>query len=378
MEISDRSDKARFLATLYIEDIGDLIKDAITPFFGFSRYAEKLGRAAHSFSPLEQALQQPENLIEQWMLELLEIRFETCSPTVIGLTIPFPGNLYAALKCGQWIRKRHPQIRIVAGGGYVNTELRSLSDPAVFDYLDFITLDDGELPFLHILQVLDEERSSGQFTRTFIAVDKGVRFVDSGEQDISPRGHRLPGLFRTSPGPVSFPHRNCQSHAPSLERRTLEQTCPCPWLLLAQMFLLRHFPRLYQTLRKRSCLLVLVDRIEQIIRQTGRTGFHFVDEAAPPAVLKNLALELLRRRITISWWANIRFEAGFHKRPLPPARSFGMYRGDRRAGNRIGQAFEADEQRRNRCRQAARACANFRDAGIHGACLPDVRLPYAD
>ena len=32
------------------------------------------------------------------------------------------------------------------GGGFPNTELRSLSDVRVFEFFDFITLDDGELP----------------------------------------------------------------------------------------------------------------------------------------------------------------------------------------------------------------------------------------
>jgi hypothetical protein len=56
---------------------------------------------------------------------------------------------------------------------------------------------------------------------------------------------------------------------------------------------------------------VLVDRIEAIVAETGQTGFHFVDEAAPPKALKALAEELLRRNVHISWWGNIRFEKTF-------------------------------------------------------------------
>jgi hypothetical protein len=55
----------------------------------------------------------------------------------------------------------------------------------------------------------------------------------------------------------------------------------------------------------------LVDRIEAIVAETGQTGFHFVDEAAPPKMLKALAQELLRRKLSISWWGNIRFEKSF-------------------------------------------------------------------
>jgi hypothetical protein len=51
--------------------------------------------------------------------------------------------------------------------------------------------------------------------------------------------------------------------------------------------------------------------MEAIIAQTGETGFHFVDEAAPPALMRALALEILRRKLIVTWWTNIRFEKSF-------------------------------------------------------------------
>ena len=52
---------------------------------------------------------------------------------------------------------------------------------------------------------------------------------------------------------------------------------------------------------------MLADRIEAIVAETGQTGFHFVDEAAPPKSLKALAQEVLSRKLAISWWGNIRY-----------------------------------------------------------------------
>jgi hypothetical protein len=57
---------------------------------------------------------------------------------------------------------------------------------------------------------------------------------------------------------------------------------------------------------------VLIDRMEALIRDTGQTGFHFVDEAAPPKALKALAQGLLQRKLEVSWWGNIRFEKSFN------------------------------------------------------------------
>ncbi len=186
---SGMNDKARFLATLYIEDVGDLIKDAVTPFFGFSRYAEALGMSAHSFAELDRALQQTENIIEVWLLQLLQNHIEQYRPDVVGITLPFPGNLYAGLKCGQYIKKHFPLIKIVAGGGFVNTELRNLAEPAIFNYLDFITLDDGERPLLSIIEFLQGKKHQEELIRTVIRIDNEVRFIhDDQEQDfIMPR-----------------------------------------------------------------------------------------------------------------------------------------------------------------------------------------------
>ncbi len=179
------NDKARFFATLYIEDIGDLIKEAITPSFGFSRYAEKLGMSAHSFSPIDAALRGQDTLLDTWLLALLKKHLEDRRPDVVGITIPFPGNLFAALKCGQFIKNNFAHIKVIGGGGFVTTELRELSEPAVFDYLDYLTLDDGERPFVNILKNLEGEKDKSTLTRTFVRIEGGVKYIDNGEKDFS-------------------------------------------------------------------------------------------------------------------------------------------------------------------------------------------------
>ena len=63
-------DKARHFATLYLEDISDLIIEAIDPNFGFSRYAERLGRSASSFDELHTALKQENTYIDSILLSI--------------------------------------------------------------------------------------------------------------------------------------------------------------------------------------------------------------------------------------------------------------------------------------------------------------------
>jgi len=357
------NDKARFLATLYIEDIGDLIKEAITPYFGFSRYAEKLAMSAHSFAPIDQALQQPENIIESWMLGLLKRHIEQERPDIVGVTMPFPGNVYSGIKCGQFIKKNYPDIRVIAGGGFVNTELRELSDPAVFDHVDFITLDDGELPVQQIIKVLQKEIPAEGLIRTFVRVNDAVKLIGGDASrhlaheetacpdysdllldkylsliEIANPMHRLWSDGRWNK--LTLAH-GCYWHKCSFCDTTLDYIQRCD----------------------AASAKVLADRIEQVMAQTGQSGFHFVDEAAPPALLRDLALELLRRKISISWWVNIRFEHAFNEdlcKLLAASGCIAVTGGLETASDRLLFLMNKGVT----VRQAALACRNFTNSGI--------------
>lgn len=357
------NDKARFLATLYIEDIGDLIKDAVTPWFGFSRYAEKLGMSAHSFAPIKKALQQPENILDIRLLGLLKDHIERYHPDGVGITVPFPGNLYAGLKCAQFIKKHFSHIKIVAGGGFVNTELRDLSEPAIFDYLDFITLDDGERPFLSILQFLEEKKNLNDLTRTFIRMDNEVRYIDNNQE---------PDFHHAETGCPDYSDLPLDKYLSLIEmanpmHRLWSDGCwnkltiahGCYWHQCAFCDTTLPYIKRYES----APAAILVDRIEQIIAQTGHRGFHFVDEAAPPAVLKDLAKELLKRKIRISWWTNIRFEKTFTEdlcRLMAASGCIAVTGGLEAASDRLLKLMNKGVT----IRQAAQACDHFTKAGI--------------
>jgi len=357
------NDKARFLATLYIEDVGDLIKEAVTPYFGFSRYAEKLGRSAHSFALLDAALHQPENIIEAWLLELLKHHVEDAAPGVVGISIPFPGNLYAALKCGQFIKNNFQQIQVVAGGGFVNTELRELSEPAVFNYVDFITVDAGELPLLTLLKYLQGEIKAEELKRTFSRIVEEVKYIHgAAEKGPSHAEIGCPDYSDLlldnylSLIEIANPMQRLWSDG-RWNKLTLAHGCY--WHRCSFCDTTLDYIKRYDT----APATVLVDRIEQVIAQTGQTGFHFVDEAAPPAVLKELALEMLRRKISISWWVNIRFERAFSEdlcRLLAASGCIAVTGGLEAASDRLLKLMNKGVT----VRQAANVCRNFSKAGI--------------
>ncbi|MEL7020914.1 MAG: radical SAM protein [Bacteroidota bacterium] len=304
-------DKARHLSTLYLEDLGDFIKETIDPHFGFSRYAERLGRTMTHFDQLHQALQQQETVITRILLKKLQHYLQQDAYGLVILSVPFPGNLFGAFKIGQYIKRQYPHIKIALGGGYANTELRSLGEERVFDYVDFVCLDDGELPILCLLEHLQGQRELAHLKRTFVRQHGVVTYCNGATAfDIPQRETGTPDYadFRLrdylSVIEVANPMHRMWSDG-RWNKLTLAHGCywgKCSFCDITLDYIKRYEP---------LSAAMLCDRIEEIIEQTGENGFHFVDEAAPPALMRDLALEILRRGITVVWWTNIRFEKSF-------------------------------------------------------------------
>ena len=304
-------DKARHLATLYLEDISDLLIEAVDPHFGFSRYAERLGRSASSFHELNQALQAPLTYIDEILVKLLEEKIQQENPDLIAITAPFPGNLYSALRCGQWIKKQHPNIKVAFGGGYANTELRSLQEPRVFEFIDFITLDDGETPLINLMEHLKGTRELKDLKRTFCCIDgivtylNGSKDADVKQKDVGiPDYTDLPLDKYLSVIEIANPMHRLWSDG-RWNKLTLAHGCYWGKCTFCDISL--DYIKNYES----TTAPMLVDRIEAMIQQTGNNGFHFVDEAAPPALMRDVALEIIRRDLTVVWWTNIRFEKSF-------------------------------------------------------------------
>ncbi|ARK12418.1 radical SAM protein [Fibrella sp. ES10-3-2-2] len=305
-------DKARHLATLYLEDISDLIVEAIDPHFGFSRYAERLGRSATHFDELHAALQEAPSLIGTLLLSLLDQKMTQYVPELVCLTVPFPGNLVGALLCGQHIKKNYPGVQVVLGGGYANTELRSLAEPRLFRYVDFVSLDDGEAPLRSLLEYVRGHRPQNALKRTFLLNAEGRVIYANGatDKDVPQREVGTPDYSDLaldtylSVIEVANPMHRLWSDG-RWNKLTLAHGCywgKCSFCDISLDYIARYEP---------VTANLLCDRIEALIAQTGQHGFHFVDEAAPPALMRDLALELIRRRLTIVWWTNIRFESAF-------------------------------------------------------------------
>lgn len=304
-------DKAKHLATLYLEDISDYIVENIDADFGFSRYAERLGKSANSFDELYFKLSGEPTFIDEFTLKILQEKIETVQPKLVCFSIPFPGNLYSGFKCAQWIKKHYPHIKIAMGGGFPNTELREIKDQRVFEFFDFITLDDGELPLELLFQNLEIASEDGEFKRTFLLENNEVVYKNNSKRhDFKQSEIGTPDYTDLkldqyiSVIEIANPMHSLWSDG---RWNKLTMAHGCYWGKCTFCDISLDYIKIYEPISAK----ILVDRIEELIKTTGETGFHFVDEAAPPALMREVALEILRRNLVVTWWTNIRFEKSF-------------------------------------------------------------------
>ncbi|SEP67749.1 Radical SAM superfamily protein [Neolewinella agarilytica] len=419
-------DKAKHLATLYLEDLSDFIVECVDPDFGFSRYAERIGRSANSFDELYDKLQGPMTYVDEVTIEVLKAKLTpsegNLSPTPLlqvsppaqrtsegsreakgasenaphfkgstsntsnarqptelpdyqttlaCLSVPFPGNLYSAFRCAKWLKETYPGIKTAMGGGFANTELRSVNDARVFQFFDYITLDDGELP----LELLHEHcspktsaapavpRLKPLLKRTFHLEDGEVIYNDfSLRRDYrmhetgTPDYTGLPLDRYISVIEIANPMHSLWSDG---RWNKLTMAHGCYWGKCTFCDVSLDYIGNYQPVQA----TLLVDRMEELIAQTGENGFHFVDEAAPPALMRDLALEIIRRKLRLTWWTNIRFEKSFTPdlcRLLQASGCIAVSGGLEVASDRLLELIKKGVT----VEQVARVTAAFTDAGI--------------
>jgi radical SAM superfamily enzyme YgiQ (UPF0313 family) len=306
-----KQDKAKHIATMYLEDLGNLIKETIDPHFGFSRYAESLGRSANTFDELYEALNAPVTYLDTILLEILEQHIQKVQPKLVCISVPFPGNLYTSLRCGRWIKQHHPKIKVAMGGGFANTELRSLSDSRVFEFYDFITLDDGETPIELLIKHMDGKIEVQDLKRCFTLLNGVVTYINGSIQP-DYKQHQLgtpdyEGLWLDQYISVIELVNPMHSLWSDGRWNKLTMAHGCYWGKCTFCDISLDYIKTYEP----ATASLLADRMELMIAQTGQNGFHFVDEAAPPALMKALAIEIIKRKLVVSWWANVRFEKSF-------------------------------------------------------------------
>ena len=318
--VSGTTDKAMHLATLFIEDIADYIREHVDQHFDLVRYAEYLSNDAPTFDPLYDELQNEPSAIDNIMLQLLATIANDFHPDKVCLTVPFPGCLYGALRCGQWL-KANTKATVEIGGGFPNTEWRQLSDQRIYEFCHEVKIDGCK----------DADNHCPDFSD--LPLDKYLSLTE-----ITNPMHRLWSQGRWN--------KMVMAHG-------------CYWHRCAFCDTSLDYIGNYYAPKASS----VVDHMERIMGQTRRTGFHFVDEALPPKLLQEVAEEILRRGLAVSFWGNIRFEKAYTAELCDLLAEAGMVAvsgGLEVASDRLLKLIDKGVT----IHQTVEACRHLRDAGI--------------
>ena len=276
-------DEAKVETTAYIDELALWIRDNVDEEFGFSRYAERLGVAVPDFGMILRRLRR-HSLVDRILEAKVEEVLREVRPDVVGVTCPFPGTLLGAFRIAQTVRRLAPDVRLVLGGGYVNTELRDLDDDRVGRFFDAVMYDEGYAPWLEFLGI-KEDRIPAFVKPSYAGLDLSL-YMDLPESE-NPM-HRLWSTGRWLKIQMA---RGCYWHKCAFCDVTLD----------------------YIKCFEMPSAGTVVDAMEALARETGleNPGFHFTDEAMPPALVERMCREILRRRFRCRWWGNVRFDTSF-------------------------------------------------------------------
>ena len=282
----DPHERALLRCSLYLDDLAAAIRDEVDPDFGFSRYAERLGISVPDFGAVLARLRRhraADRLLEARTEEAVRTTFgRRRKGLFVGVTCPFPGTLVGAFRIARTVRRLLPEATLVLGGGYVNTELRAMDDPRVRRFFDVVMYDEGYAPWSRLLGL-----PSGKippFVKPSYAGLDLAQYVDLAE--------------------TANPMQRLWSNGRWLK---LQLARGCYWHKCAFCDV---------TLDYIKCFAMpppaeIVDAMQQLADETGETGFHFTDEAIPPALARGVSEEILRRRFVCRWWGNGRFDASY-------------------------------------------------------------------
>lgn len=357
------TDRAKFYASLMISDIYYAINKGITNDFGLSRYAEKIALSPKSFDLIYTKLKNKPNIIERIILNETEEIINKYKPQLFCFSIPFPGNLFSALLSSKFIKENYPKIKILFGGGYVNTELRKLNDVRFFEYVDYLTYDDGEMPLLNIINNLQNYNKNSKWVRTLLLDNGELKYYDNADiKNIEFKNLNTP----------CYNGIDVDKYVSVLEMlnpmsrlwtdgywNKLAIAHGCYWKKCTFCDITLDYIKTYSPTDTK----VFVNTIKQIIKETGKNTFHFTDEAAPPSKLKEIAIELIKEKVNICWWGNIRFDKAFTKdlcKLLSLSGCIAVSGGIEIAEPRLLKLIEKGVT----LEQAVQVTKNFRDAGI--------------
>lgn len=340
------TDDAQILSSLALADLADYITMVYDQNFALIRYAEHLATSTAEFSETIEGLKAP-SLNDFYKPLLLEkIASYKNEPTLYCISVPFPGCFESALFSADLIRKEcGDNAIIIFGGGYVNTELREISEKGIFDYCHILSYDKGYGSYIRLFDEfinvacgIEDEKQCFNLKEAFENIFDSRKFYNfsylkngSVIIPLEKENEEYKVLYKKE-------HEYIRKITPDYSHidftkypRLADDTNPmhriwndgawlkayiahgCYWHRCAFCDTTLDYVKDYCLTDINS----LYDSLCVQAEKTGVHGIHFVDEACPPVALQNFALKNMAvkssNKIPLTYWGNIRFEKSFDR-----------------------------------------------------------------
>lgn len=330
------TDDARFLASLALADLADFIAVVFDSEFSLVRYAESLAISETSFAQIEKGLDSPvlktfyEKTLQRFFAtreftEELSNSFDSGKKVLICISVPFAGTFTAALYTARFFRQHYgDKVFISIGGGFINTELREISDKKIFDYVDSISYDRGYGSYKALFEsgILNQKKECGNGKKILNQLYK-MRLFD---------GEKIIAQKESDPGFQKFEETVTAEIVPDFSDidfskypRMIDDTNPMQRLWSDGSWLKVYLAHGCYWHKCDFCDVTLdyvsgyrQTKIEKLYRglleQAQKKkiwGIHFVDEAMPISALTKFSLLNSASENRFSFWGNIRFEKNF-------------------------------------------------------------------
>lgn len=334
-------DDSRIIASLALADLADYITIAYDRNFALIRYAEHLATSTSTFDSVEENLSSP--ILENFLNPLIKEKIpEITEQTLVLVSIPFPGTFESALYTAKYLRNTYgDKITVAMGGGYVNTELRTVSEKKLFKYCHFLSYDKGYGSYMNLFdQTIKENGSSKNIDfkkildgRSFYKIKYllGDNLVEPLENHKDYEKKEKEMIYSLIPDFSTLDYSRSPRLADSdnpMHRiwndgswLKIYMAYGCYWHRCAFCDTSLDYVNDFCNTNIHN----LYDGIYQQCKNTGVYGIHFVDEACPPVAMQEFALKNIVKSkddTSLTYWGNIRFEKTF-TRDLADLLSYG-------------------------------------------------------
>ncbi|MBW1779539.1 MAG: radical SAM protein [Deltaproteobacteria bacterium] len=274
----------RLCTTPFFPAMADYMRDHISYVMGFSEYSSQdiLDSIEH------------EEIYTAFMESEIPERVKEHKPAVVGISVPFPHQVIPAFKIAAIVKQTSPHVHVTMGGAFPSCHFRNLREPRIFDLVDSIILDHGEVPLLRLVRELRKPASDLGKVPSMMRRVRGT--IQTTEPDAVPDLESLPVPdYRVFPLDGYFLPRKDILFPLRLSRGCQWRRCA---FCMNKLDLLRkyHHPNID----------LVYDRLLALHAQTGCQAVVFSEDAATPEMLEIISKRLVEDRIRLRWQTQTR------------------------------------------------------------------------